>query len=737
MKSKAVLWSALIAGLGILAAYFTGALRAQSTRQGSLPEAFEGKGERAEAAEREAFMISMHGYDFGVPKNAHANAVSQTQMMQAAQAKAQSLATAPLDGAGDWTFIGPLPMKGQLANFGGNLFGPAFNATGRISAIAVDPLGNIYAGAASGGVWLSKDGGAHFTSIGDSLPTQSIGSILVDSNNSNPPRVFVGTGEGNSSLDSYYGQGLFSSTDFGATWAKEGTGDANGFTTYGRYQAFTALGLGCSGTAVSTTHILLGTGGGVSDSRGASFFFECYPPFFNCQEGAIYESLPPNPGVSWQRTFGPNNVMSNGGPIRTLTAGLGTFFATEDGIGVLTGTPPAMCDTAISWQQATQPVASVGRSSVAANPSADTYDMAGSTSGDIYAGFFRSTDLAGSWTKMTTPCAQTVDGGASWTTSCTSVQGATVDSDLAGAFSQAFYDQALELWPGDPQHKTLFFGGVAIYKSTDQGATWNFIASGGGTHSDQHAIAFDPTDSNRVFVGNDGGLFLYSVSAGTWTALNDTISAGQIQGIGPHPTDDNKALAGFQDNGTQLYTGALGWGFAETGDAGFALFDHMDPNFAYHTFSRVVLSTSTNGGATWDSTDPTNAIKAAMMLAADPGSSFYPPLASDPTVAHRVLFGAHHIYQSTDGMFTWAVMTQDLTGGCTSGNCALTDIEFAPNDHTVAYSLSKQTFSPVTPFKVFRSLNADQGATSTWNDVTPPIDATKTQGDYRCGQPDR
>jgi hypothetical protein len=73
MKRKRVLWSAFIAGLGILAAYSSGALRAQATRRGLSPEAFEGEGERAEAAEREAYLISMHGYDFGVPANAHAN----------------------------------------------------------------------------------------------------------------------------------------------------------------------------------------------------------------------------------------------------------------------------------------------------------------------------------------------------------------------------------------------------------------------------------------------------------------------------------------------------------------------------------------------------------------------------------------------------------------------------------------------------------------------------------------
>ena len=56
--------------------------------------------------------------------------------------------------------------------------------SGRISAIAArteaDGRTLLLIGAASGGVWKSKDGGTTFTPMFDKQPVQSIGSIALD-----------------------------------------------------------------------------------------------------------------------------------------------------------------------------------------------------------------------------------------------------------------------------------------------------------------------------------------------------------------------------------------------------------------------------------------------------------------------------------------------------------------------------------------------------------------------------
>jgi hypothetical protein len=134
----------------------------QSPPQARAADADEEGGEDDELA-RELWEIHRHGFHLGVAPDAYAKAMKQRLRMEAVATQAMAVARGLGAPTPTWTFIGPMPMKGQKANFGGNLFGPAFDAAGRVSAIAIDPSGNIYVGAASGGVFLSKDGGSTFT----------------------------------------------------------------------------------------------------------------------------------------------------------------------------------------------------------------------------------------------------------------------------------------------------------------------------------------------------------------------------------------------------------------------------------------------------------------------------------------------------------------------------------------------------------------------------------------------
>jgi hypothetical protein len=65
----------------------------------------------------------------------------------------------------------------------------------------------VYVGAAQGGVYRSLDGGATWTPLMDSALSLAIGAIAIDP--LNPSTVFVGTGEGDRSGDSFFGVGLY------------------------------------------------------------------------------------------------------------------------------------------------------------------------------------------------------------------------------------------------------------------------------------------------------------------------------------------------------------------------------------------------------------------------------------------------------------------------------------------------------------------------------------------------
>ena len=92
----------------------------------------------------------------------------------------------------------------------------------RFSAVAGIP-GNTriyYVGAASGGIYKTTDGGVHWSAIFDDQPVQSIGSLAVAE--SDPTIVWAGTGEGKIRSHISVGQGVYKSTDAGATWTLMG-----------------------------------------------------------------------------------------------------------------------------------------------------------------------------------------------------------------------------------------------------------------------------------------------------------------------------------------------------------------------------------------------------------------------------------------------------------------------------------------------------------------------------------
>ena len=183
------------------------------------------------------------------------------------------------------------------------------------------------------------------------------------------------------------------------------------------------------------------------------------------------------------------------------------------------------------------------------------------------------------------------------------------------------------------------------------------------------------------------------------------------------------------------------WPSSDLGYSGFEIFDRVNPGFAYHDAATggsgaVSISRSLDGGMTWSQTSAT--LQAAMKSAGDVGASFFPPLASHPLTAGRVLFGAHSVYVSTDAMQSWSPQTtQDLTGGCSNGACAIQDLEFAQSANNVAYALSSQTFATnaATGFKIFQTSQADLQVDGShpnggaWNDLTInlPFKASRTQ----------
>ncbi len=679
-----------------------------------------GKAHLLEAARRERFLASRHGFQFGVPRQAFTSAVAKMHAMARNPVPQRKLsASAASIGhlsalSGNWGFLGPQPIN-EKANFTGSAIGNTMPMAGRLTSVAADAHGLIVAGAASGGLYVSVDNGNNFVSVFDNQPTQSIGAIALDTTVT-PSAIYVGTGEGSNSIDSLYGAGVFRSYDLGQTWTQLGTP-----TTFDR-GAFTSMALDT--TTPGIPRIFAGITSGFSSSRADAGIFET-----DASKAGLWYS--PDAGNTWthfpESTFGNCDILSTGSGQAPCPADDVKIDPTNPSnvyVGIDSNTVYYSNDGGATWHPASFPGAHIvqGRQSLAigprvgpnigpANPTGGAvYAMIGASDGVEYAGMFVSFDSGASWNAGTilSPSIPSFNSTADNT---------TIDGTSPNNFSQSFYDQALLVMPTDAS--TVIFGGVGLYESPGSyGHLWTFLAPNGGVHSDQHGMAFDPAN-NMVLVANDGGLYMFNprmlnTSSNPqifpiFTPLNNNLNTGQIQGIGPHPTDPTKLIAGFQDNGTQLFSGSVGnWvgPDSETGDGGFSFYDNLDPNFVYHDFSldevdHEAISASSDGGNTWCSApnnfnqcntfgkpEWTPALQNLLNQVKDIGPVFYPPLAVDPTTAHRVFFGAHSVYVSSDGMATWTQQTdEDITSDgnfegdiCAAQDCALEDLEFGPVD---------------------------------------------------------
>src|SRR5687767_7196020 len=99
------------------------------------------------------------------------------------------------------------------------------NLVGRISSVDAleSNFAHVIVGSASGGVFKSTSGGVNWQPIFDKYGAASIGDVKI--NQTNPDIIWVGTGEECGRNSAAWGDGIYKSTDGGATFNNVGLKD--------------------------------------------------------------------------------------------------------------------------------------------------------------------------------------------------------------------------------------------------------------------------------------------------------------------------------------------------------------------------------------------------------------------------------------------------------------------------------------------------------------------------------
>lgn len=567
----------LLASVGAAGAAGQGGPRGLAHRSagpsGSLTAADEGGDEGGETQE-----LIDRAQQYAAVRTAPAASVSSAAF-QAAAAQAAALPQA----AGTWTELTNQPYDSDARNFRdpfwSNSSGGSGLVSGRMSALATDGDA-VYAGAADGGVWKSTDKGGHWTPVFDTQTNLSIGALAVDPADHS---VWVGTGEANTAVDNYNGDGIYRSADGGTTWQLVGNRIQNSlvsrltFDGQGHVYAATSQGLLRRATLDLT----------------APWDTVLKPdpnPTGSPYRGSWISDVKVRPGnqgkevvavLGWRGGSLPADISYNG------------FYVSHD--NGTSGTFAKVTPKGISGP--------IGRTSLDYGPDGALLAIIEDPEDLGLKGVYRSQN---GW------------GGGAWTLIADEDELAHAPGTATGdPGAQAWYDQYVTVDPKDPKH--IYVGLTEVYETSDGGKTfttigpyWNFGKACWSidpakntcpdtTHADQHAAWVAP--DGTAYFANDGGV--YSRPASTrrivkWNDLNATLHTLQYYyaGIGALPSGKGDAIyGGLQDNGVSLLRPDFDKMVSPFGGDGTdVIVDPQNANRAVNSYVYLTMARTENGG---------------------------------------------------------------------------------------------------------------------------------------------
>jgi photosystem II stability/assembly factor-like uncharacterized protein len=500
-------------------------------------------------------------------------------------------------------------IENVAGGFQARSIGPAA-AGGRIAALAVEKgrPSVFYVGSATGGVWKTNNGGTTFTPIFDNEPNLSIGAISVS--DSNPSIVWVGTGEANNRQSSSWGDGVYKSTDGGATWNRMGLEDT---------QAIGRIVIDPRNPDV----VYVAAAGHLWGPNAQRGLFKTVDGgrtwskvlFIDNDTGVIDVAIDPqSPNILYAAAYERRRTpwgFDGGGP------GSALYKSTDGGA---------------TWKKAANgfPTAGnlgrIGIAVYASNPNVVYAVVESQKDG----GVFRSNDSGETWKRMTS-------------------------NNLGAAyFSQIVVD------PGNDLRVWVMLDGLLF--SEDGGA--KFKPRDTDVHADFHALWIDPKNSAHMIAGNDGGLWTTRDMGRNWRFINN-MPIGQIYRVGYDLENPYRICGGFQDNGAlcgpsrNRSAGGISnrdWQGIHTADGFYAQIDPKNSNIVYTDAQEGALVRFNRGTHEWAPIQPVPNVN-------EPQYRFTwdAPLVVSPQNPNTLFFGGNYLFKSTDRGDSWTKLGGDLT----------------------------------------------------------------------------
>jgi photosystem II stability/assembly factor-like uncharacterized protein len=448
--------------------------------------------------------------------------------------------TPPVNAASDpllrgfqWRSIGPLTMGGRADE---------------IAVVEIDPR-VFYVGYATGGLWKTVNAGTTFEPLFDTYSTASIGSVAVSQ--SDPNVVWVGTGEGNNRQSSSFGDGVYRSTDAGASFTHMGLRETQSIHRLVVHPRDPDI------VYVAAVGHLFGPNPerGVFKTTDGGRTWD-HVLFVNDDTGATDLVMDPsNPEILYAATYqrrrtgwGFNGGGEGSGIWKTEDAGAN--WTRLSGNGLPTGTMGRIgLDVSRSNPNVVYAIIEVAPDQEPSAQNAPDLDPQRS-------GIWRSNDKGRSW------------------------------EFRGNENNRPMYYSLIRVDPND--ENVVYTGGGTVSRSEDGARTFAPLPGVGFVHVDHHHVWINPADSDHLMVVNDGS-FDVSYDRGFTFESFRTISAAQFYHITVDQRTPYYVCGGLQDNGSWcgpsavrgLYISADAWYRVGGGDGTYSAVDPTDYNIVY------------------------------------------------------------------------------------------------------------------------------------------------------------